>query len=1014
MKKHYLLCLGLVISSQVLAQKKKSIPKSVPLLATTISPTLATERLKAFEQRKYLENTSLVNNVTFRSIGPTVMSGRVVDVDVNNDDPTHFFVGYASGGLWETTNNGISFSPLFDQEAVMTIGDIAIDWKTQAKTIWIGTGEANSSRSSYAGVGMYKSEDGGKTWQHKGLAGTQHIAKVILHPTDPNTVWVAALGALYSPNKERGLYKTSDGGNTWKQVLFIDEYTGAIDLTIDPTNPNTLYAGMWHKQRTAWNFVESGNTSGIYKSTDGGETWKNISTESSGFPQGNGNGRIGIAVAPQNPNMVYAIVDNQKNRPDDGKKKEPTGLTAKKLRTLSKESFLALDDAQITDYLDEKRFPEKYTAKSLKASIKAETFAVLDIVKFTENANDDLFDTPIIGAEVYRSENGGASWKRTHQDYLDWVFNTYGYYFGTVFVAPDKVDKIVIPGFQLIKSADGGKTFSAMNADNVHADHHFVWMNPKNSNHQILGNDGGINITYDDGKTWFKANTPAVGQLYALQVDMAKPYNVYAGLQDNGVWYGPSTNKPDYDWYDKGNYPFKSIMGGDGMQVAVDTRDNNIVYTGFQFGNYFRINKTTGEQKYLQMPQEIGEVKNRFNWQSPILLSKHNQDIVYFGGNRFFRSLDKGETWKALSGDLTKGGKEGDVPFGTLTTIEESPLKFGLIYVGSDDGLIHLSKDGGYTWNNVSNGLPQNLWVSRVTASNHQEGTVYASLNGYRNDHFTAYVFRSTDYGQSWQRIGEDLPTETVNVVKEDPKNPNLLYVGTDHSLYISLNQGKKFMRMSGDMPAVAVHDLIIHPRDNELVVGTHGRSIYLADVSLIQQLNDSLMAKEAHIFPIKTIPVNTRWGRIDAMEKYEAPKKRTQSFPFFVKNAGKTIVKVTTDKNLLLKQWTDDSEIGLNFTTWDFSMNNAVVKEYEKQLNDTKKKDDKTIILEEADDKQFYVRGGKYKLIIETANGSNTEKEFEIKAPEKRSRRMAIPSAVSAPGEFEEWLEESGFEGKK
>jgi photosystem II stability/assembly factor-like uncharacterized protein len=1017
MKNQYLLLFALIFTFSANAQKKKK-DVQLPLsqsVTQSLSQTLATDRFKALEVRKSLEAKSLVNNIKFRSIGPTVMSGRVVDVDVNNQNPTQFYVAYASGGLWKTENNGISFSPLFDNEAVMTIGDVAVDWKTNSKTIWVGTGEANSSRSSYAGVGMYKSEDGGKTWQHKGLAETHHIGKVILHPTDPNTVWVAALGRLYSPNKERGIYKTTDGGKTWKQTLFVDENTGGVDLSIDPSNPQTLYAGMWHKTRSAYNFVESGKTTGVYKSTNGGENWALITGEGSGFPQGDGNGRVGVGISPQNPNIVYVILDNQKNRPDDGKKKEEDNvLTAKKLRTMNSEQFLALSDNQISEYLDEKRFPEKYTAKSLKADVKSGKIQVLDIVKFTENANDDLFDTPITGAEVYRSDDAGKSWKRTHKDYLDWVFNTYGYYFGTVFVAPDNADKIVIPGFQIIKSEDGGKTFQSMNADNAHADHHIVWINPTNSKHQILGNDGGINITYDDGKTWFKANTPAVGQFYAVQVDMAKPYNVYGGLQDNGVWFGPSTNKPDFDWYDSGQYPFKRIMGGDGMQIAVDTRDNQTVYTGFQFGNYFRLNTANGSQKYLQMPQEVGEIKNRFNWQSPILLSRHNQDVVYFGGNRFFRSLDKGETWKALSGDLTKGGKEGDVPFGTLTTIDESPLKFGLLYVGTDDGFIHISKDGGYTWAKISDGLPQNLWVSRVNASNHTEGTVYASLNGYRDDHFNSYVYRSTDYGITWQKIGEDLPAEPVNVVKEDPKNSNLLYVGTDHSLYISVNQGKTFMRMSGDMPSVPVHDLLVHSRDNELVVGTHGRSIYIADVSLVQQLTDSLMNKDLHLFAMKPINLNARWGKVDAMRKYDEPEKREQSISYFTKNTGKTKVSITTDKGLVLKEMTDDSEVGINIVNWDYTINPTAAKDYEKYLNDTKKKDDKAIKVEEGEDHLFYAKAGKYKIIFETANGIKSEQNFEIKAPERRSRRMAIPSVISSPGEFEEWMEESGLEGKK
>jgi photosystem II stability/assembly factor-like uncharacterized protein len=1012
--KYILLITALTLPMLLIAQKKKSQAVAIPMTTQSQSATPASERFKAFETRKALTVNSLVNNVKLRSVGPSVMSGRVVDVDVNPENPSEFFVAYATGGLWKTENNGVSFTSLFENEAVMCLGDIAIDWKSKGKTIWAGTGEANSSRSAYAGIGMYKSEDGGKTWQHKGLEETQHIGKVILHPTDPNTVWVAAMGHLFSTNKERGLFKTTDGGKTWKQTLFIDEATGGIDLQIDATDPKTLYAGMWYNQRKPWNFVESGKTTGVYKSTDGGDSWKLITGENSGFPQGIGNGRVGIAVSPANPRVVYAVLDNQKNRPDDGKKKVDNKLIPRQLKAFTNEQFFALEDTKLTEYLDDNGFPEKFTAKSLKADVKAGKFKVEDIVKFTQNANDDLFDTPITGAEVYRSEDGGTSWKRANTDYLDWVFNTYGYYFGTIFVAPDNADKVVIPGFQVIRSEDGGKTFKSMNADNVHADHHVVWINPKNSKHQILGNDGGINITYDDGKTWFKANTPAVGQLYAVQVDMEKPYNVYGGLQDNGVWYGPSTYKANYGWYDEGHYPYKFLMGGDGMQIAVDTRDNNTVYTGFQYGNYFKVNKLTGDQKYLTMPQEIGEIKNRFNWQSPILLSKHNQDVVYFGGNRFFRSLDKGESWKALSGDLTKGFKEGDVPFGTIVTMDESPMKFGLLYVGSDDGLVHISKDGGYTWTKISDGLPQNLYVSRVSASAFEEGTIYVSLNGYREDNFGSYLYKSDNYGQTWQKIGEDLPAESINVVKEDPKNQNIIYVGTDQSLYLSLTKGKTFMRMSTGMPTVPVHDLVVHPRDNELVVGTHGRSIYIADVNLIQQLSDSLLAKDLHLFSMKSITASSRWGRVDAMRKYDEPEKREYTMAYLAKNVGTTKVKISTDKGLIIKELSDESEVGINYINWDYTISSAVAKDYEKYLNEAKKKEDKDITIEEAEDKKMYAKAGKYKIVFEAANGTKIEKPFEIKSPEKRSKRVAVPSAVNSPGEFEEWMEDSGMEGKK
>ncbi|WP_345269305.1 WD40/YVTN/BNR-like repeat-containing protein [Nibrella viscosa] len=1002
------LAVACALPPDAVAQKKV---KKIATTPAVISITAPAERMAGVQQRQKLADASLIKNIPFRSVGPTVMSGRVVDLDVNPDNPTQFYVAYASGGLWRTDNNGISFTPLFDNEAVMTIGAIAVDWKNN--TIWIGTGESNASRSSYAGLGMYKSLDGGKTWQHLGLADSHHIGRIVLHPTNPNTAWVAAVGHLYTPNPERGIYKTTDGGKTWAKTLYIDDKTGAIDVDIDPANPQVLYASMWHKERRAWNFVEGGKTSGIYKSTDGGTTWKLITGGSSGFPQDENSGRIGLSIFPKSTNTLYAILDNQTARPKKEQKNDPHKLTKDQLRVMSKDDFLKAEDAVLTEYLDEQNFPEKYTAKSLKELVQSDKIKPIAVLEYTDDANSRIINTDVIGAEVYRSDDAGQSWRKVNADYLDGLYNTYGYYFGNVWIAPDNADKIVIAGVPVIRSEDGGKTYKGMDNGNVHADHHALWINPKNNNHMILGNDGGVNITYDNGKTWFKANTPAVAQFYAIAVDMAKPYNVYGGLQDNGVWFGPGNYKASYDWFDGGQYPYKRLLGGDGMQVQVDWRDNNTVYTGFQFGNYFRINRQTGEMKRLTVPQEVGEAKLRWNWQAPILLSRHNQDVVYFGSNRFHRSMNRGDEFKTLSGDLTKGLKTGDVSFGTLTTIDESPLKFGLLYVGSDDGLVHVSQDGGYTWTRISDKLPQDLWVSRVTASAHDEGTVYVSLNGYRDDHFNAYVFRSTDYGQTWQPIGTDLPMEPVNVVKEDPKNSNIMYVGTDHGVYVSLNKGRTFMHLNGGMPAVAVHDLVVHPRDNDLIVGTHGRSLYIGSVEHLQQLTDTLTNKPIHIFALKPASYSPNWGRM--YNKYEEAPAYKFELPFYVKTAGKTTVRLTTDKGLTLKTLTDDSEAGLNYLTYDYSVDASVAEGYQKYLNDTRKKDEKEVDLKPADDKKVYLRPGKYTFVFETSSGAKAEKEWELKAPERRSRRaITLPNAYGSPGEFEEWMEEMSVEETK
>lgn len=809
-----------------------------------VKPTQASVRLKSFEQRAALEKKSIVNHVEFRSIGPSVMSGRVSDIDANPDDPTEFYVGYSTGGLWHTTNNGLSFSPIFDSEDVIGIGDIAVNWKT--RTIWIGTGEVNSSRSSYAGVGMYKSNDNGKTWQYSGLPESHHIGKVQLHPTDTNTLWVAVLGHLYSANKERGVYKTTDGGKTWKQTLYIDDNTGAVDLDINPQNPNEVYAAAWYRTRRAWNFEESGKTSGIYKSNDGGTTWKLLTNPGSGFPTGNIVGRIGISVSPGNPQIVYAVVDNQQPKPDTAKKDSLTYLLDD-LKLLSIEEFAQLDEKRLDTFLKRNRMTPKYSAKLVKEMVATKKVKPTSLYDYLY-VNTGFEGTPI-GAEVYRSDNGGQSWRKTNEKELPINF-TYGYYFGKIYVSPNNSEKVFALGFTSQVSTDGGKTWKNMDKPNVHVDHHALWINPKRDSHLINGNDGGVNITYDDGEHWFKANTPAVGQFYSVAVDNAKPYNVYGGLQDNGVWYLPSeTPRNSFGGSGLGlmDNIVRNLGGGDGMQVQVDLRDNVTTYYGSQFGNYARTNRLTREgTKRITPRHELGEKPLRFNWQSPILLSSFNNDILYLGSNKLYRSFNQGDTMIAITGDLSNGPKEGDVPYGTITAISESPLRLSLLYAGTDDGNVHVSKDAGYIWHLISApqkkkfNLPQGLWVSRVIASRYKEGRVYLSLNGYRNDDFLPYLYSSEDYGNSWNAIGKDLPAEPINVVREDPKNENILYVGTDGGLYVSFDKGNSFMMWNKGLPkSIPVHDIAIQERENEIILGTHGRSIYIAKLEEVQSTAD-------------------------------------------------------------------------------------------------------------------------------------------------------------------------------
>ena len=942
-----------------------SILGAQDLIAPAFTP--GTERVESFKQRMALQEKSIISELEFENIGPTVFSGRVSDLDVWEKDPSHFYVAYASGGLWKTENNGISFNPIFDHEMVMTIGDIAVDWEKEV--IYLGSGEVNSSRSSYAGTGIFKSIDQGETWEHLGLTESHHIGRIILHPEDPNTLWVAVLGHLYSPNKDRGVYKTTDGGKSWKQVLYVNDNTGAVDLIMDPINPDILYAATWHRERRAWNFVEAGIGSGIYKSTNGGENWTLLTTEISNFPLGEGVGRIGLDIHKKGDQTVlYAALDNYDRRPKK-QSKDSDELTKDALRGMTKEAFAEIKDYQLKDYLSNNRFPKKYNVKKIKKMVASGQIKPTALIEYVEDANSLLFDTPVIGLEIYKSEDEGKTWTKTHKDFIDGVYNSYGYYFGQIKVSPHNADKIYVLGVPIIKSTDGGKSFESINGDNVHADHHALWLNPDRDEHLILGNDGGVNISYDDGALWNKCNSPSVGQFYYIAVDMAKPYNVYGGLQDNGVWMGSHKYQSGTRWHSTGKYPYKSIMGGDGMQVAIDTRDNVTVYTGFQFGNYFRVNTRTGKRTYITPRHELGERPLRWNWQSPIHLSIHNQDILYMGSNKLHRSMNQGGNFKEISEDLTKGGKKGDVPFGTLSTIHESPLKFGLLYTGSDDGLVHVSQDGGNYWTNISSGLPDDMWVSRVQASAFKESRVYVALNGYRWDNMMPMVYVSDDFGKNWTRIGLDLPMEPVNVVKEDPVNQNLLYVGTDHGLYVSIDRGQSFMLAAEDIPYVPVHDLVIHPRDHHVLVGTHGRSIYKASAKELQQLKGELLAENLHAFEVEKIRYSSRWGT----KSWRFSSDPEVKLPMYSNAGGKVFIKIMTQDGLKLNQMERSLENGLNYPKYDLSIQASAIEAYLEELNKDKKAEEKPVKLEKADNGKVYLYKGEYEVVI--SNGTEEVK---------------------------------------
>ncbi|MBT8285143.1 MAG: glycosyl hydrolase [Flavobacteriaceae bacterium] len=935
-------------------------------LSLTAQPdvTKASEVMKGLAEKEQMAFSSLVKNIVFKNIGPTVMSGRVVDLDVNPNDPTEFYVAYASGGLWHTSNNGTSFTPIMDQSATQNIGDIAVDWRSGV--IWVGTGENNSSRSSYAGIGLLKSTDKGGTWEQMGLGDSHHIGRIHINPSNPDEVVVGVTGHLYSPNQERGVYNTKDGGKSWKKTLYINSETGIIDLAVSPNDFNVQFAAAWEKDRKAWNFTGNGPGSAIYKSTDAGESWTLVSTSNSGFPTGDGVGRIGLAVFDNN--IVYAVHDNQYRRPKSDKEEtSDEGLTKDDFKTMSVEAFLKLKNARLDDFLKDNNFHEKYKAENVKAMVEDGAVQPKDLATYLEDANSLLFDTPVIGAEVYRSDDGGKTWKKQNEDFIDDLFYSYGYYFAQIRVDRNNPDKIYLAGVPLIASSDAGKTYKAIDGDNVHADHHALWINPVRPGHLINGNDGGVNISYDDGAHWIKNNSPEVGQFYAINIDHEKPYNVYGGLQDNGVWKGPHNASESSRWHQSGHYPWTSIMGGDGMQIQIDKRNSNIVYTGFQFGNYYRLDLDSGKRNKVQPKHELGENPYRFNWQTPILLSPHNQDILYLGGNKLHRSLNQGDDWEAISGDLTQGGKKGNVAYGTLTTISESPFKFGLLYTGSDDGLIHMSDNAGGSWNLISNTLPKDLWVSRVAASKHNKERVYASLNGYRWDNFEPFIYKSEDYGKTWKSIASNLPASPVNVILEDPANDQLLFAGTDNGLYVSMDQGENWEVFQNGIPNVAVHDLVIQPEAKHLIVGTHGRSIYKVDIAVLQEMSPDNMSEDLVVFDIPEIKHSTRWG--NSWSSWSEPNTPGIDIAFYTRKKGPFSAKVMTQDGIEVSAFTLDADKGFNILSYDVAFSKQGKSEYLKKYK---------VELKTADDGKTYLPKGTYDLLIE-GNGKEEKRSIVL-----------------------------------
>jgi photosystem II stability/assembly factor-like uncharacterized protein len=919
----------------------------------------------------------MLRRFVWRGIGPASMGGRVDDIAVVENNTSTFYVGFATNGVWKTTNNGTTWTPIFDTYSSASIGDIAIA-PTDPNIVWVGTGEANNRQSSSFGDGIYKSTDGGKTFTRMGLEDSQSIARIVVDPKDANTVYVAVLGHLFGPNKERGVYKTTDGGRTWTNVKFIDENTGFTDLVIDPADNKTLYAASYQRRRTSWGFNGGGAGSGIWKTTDSGRTWKRL--EGNGLPTDKILGRIGLDVSRSNPNTVYAQIEVGASQGTGGEEPVIGGQPT----------------------------PTPVPGASPTPSPGARPSP-------TPNPNASPTPTPLDPKKsgVWRSDDKGRTWRIVSNE------NNRPMYYSQIRVDPKNAETVYVGGLNFSISTDGGKTFKSLEPAIPHSDNHAIWIDPNNDKHILLGNDGGLDTTYDQGVTWEYNNQIPAAQFYAVAADMRKPYYVYGGLQDNGSWGAPSQTRnqagiTNADWYRTG--------GGDGFYSQADPSDYNIVYSESQNGAMSRLDMRTGrsvsirpraamqrrgrggggqqagtgtsgqqsagatpsptaspseqsQEEALQavaaaaaaqgfggfglgpttsnvVPAPPPNTQYRFYWDTPLVISPHNPRILYVGGDRFFKSLDRGDTWTA-SADLTKHidrntlsimGVKGSDPmaskndgytsYGYIVTLAESPLMPGVIWAGTDDGNVQLSRDGGATWTNVAKNVPvlaekagELYHIARVEPSHYDAGTCYLAVDGHRFDDWKPYIYVTRDYGATWKPIANNLPPlGNVNVIREDPKSRELLYVGTELGLYISFDGGNVWKRFMSGLPMVRVDDILVHPRDNDVIVGTHGRGIYiLDDITPLQQLSSKVTDADVHLFDVRPGTLwltDVRLSRAATGAKVfrGANPQPGTAITYYLKSAPTGDVKLTVSDytGKIVRNITGTKEVGINRVQWN------------------------------------------------------------------------------------------------
>jgi photosystem II stability/assembly factor-like uncharacterized protein len=805
-----------------------------------------------------------------RAIGPAVMGGRVSDIALDPTDAATFYVALGTGGVLKTTDDGASFSAIFEKQPVAAIGAVAVA-PSDAKVVWVGTGEANDRNSSSWGNGVYRSTDGGDKWTHVGLADSKAIARVVVHPTDPATAWVAVMGDLWSPGGERGLFKTSDAGKTWKAVLTAPapygNRVGAGDVALDPKDPNTLYAALYARQRTPWSFVfgpsftDGKDLGGIFKSTDGGATWRKLSR---GLP--GSTGRIGLAVFARDPRIVYAVVQSE------------------------------------------------------------------------EGGSSNIDDVQSKRGGIFRSEDGGESFSRVN------ALNPRPFYFSQIRVDPQEDKRIYVLGFALHVSEDGGKTFREDRFAKVHPDNHALAIDPKSPKRLLLGTDGGVYESYNGGESWSHLSRFAGGEFYRINVDQSRPYRICGGLQDNVNWVGPSRTRTkdgilNSDWI--------NIEGGDGFYCVFDPENPNLVYTESQSGSIHRMDLATGQLKNLRPEPAEGQTAFRFHWNAPLIGSAHRPGVLYLAGNRVFRLTNRGEHWQTISPDLsTQDPKRintvgsGAETYGVAYTLAESPSKAGLLWAGTDDGKLWITEDDGGHWTDLTASLPapaKGQWISRIEAGHQDARVAYLAVDAHRTGNYAPLAYRTADAGRTWEPIASDLPAEgPVKVVREDPFNPSVLYTGTEFALFVSLDRGLHWVRL-GELPTVAVDDILVHPRDRDLIVATHGRSLYVFDdVRPLQELTAEVRAKDAHLFPprpalaIHPMPGFADWAGTSGIYRGENPPEGVILTYWLKAYTGDPVkITVTGPNGAPVAKLTGNAAPGLGRVSWDLKPSSDLLTEY-------------------------------------------------------------------------------------